>query len=110
MAKTSSFSVFGYFRQFDPDQKNTLPREPNAILADLEAIKANGDERGFNQAAICALSSSERNRWAANREHLVDLGNSASLDAIDHAMFALVLDDFAYNEPGDCCKQHIAGN
>lgn len=86
-----------------------MPRAPNDILADLEAIKTDGDERGFNQSAICALSSSERNRWAANREHLVELGNAASLDAIDHAMFALVLDDYAYNEPGDCCKQHIAG-
>ena len=53
--------------------------------------------------------STERNRWAENRERLVKLGNSESLDLIDHSMFTLVLDDFAYLEPGDCCKQHIAG-
>lgn len=24
-------------------------------------------------------------------------------------MFSLILDDYAYTDPGDCCKQHIAG-
>merc|ERR1711892_1233046 len=88
-ADTKHVVVFYRGRAYKVDafDENFIPREPNAILADLEAIKANGDERGFNQAAICALSSSERNRWAANREHLVELGNAASLDAIDHAMF-----------------------
>ena len=108
---TKHVAVFYKGRAYKVDAFDEVfaPRDPSLILADLEAIKADGDERGFEVNAVCALSSTERNRWAENRERLVKLGNSDSLDLIDHSMFTLVLDDYAYLEPGDCCKQHIAG-
>ena len=34
-----------------------MPRDPSLVLADLEAIKADGDARGFEENAVCALSS-----------------------------------------------------
>lgn len=89
--------------------ESMVPRDPADILADLDAIEADGQARGFNEDAVCALTSTTRDVWASNREHLIELGNAEALDVVDHGMFALCLDDFAYTGPDDCMKQHIAG-
>jgi len=65
----------------------------------LEAIIREADQPGADQSypAIGALTSEDRDRWSSTRQELVRLHstNVASLEAIDRALFVLVLEDKA---------------
>lgn len=54
----------------------------------------------FVLGSIAHLSTSDRNNWASARQHLISLGdNKSKLEAIDSAIFCLVLDDQVDTEP-----------
>ena len=102
---TRHVTVFHRGRAYSVDAftESMVPRDPADVLADLEAIEADGKARGFNQNPVCALTSTPRDIWAENREHLIKLGNAEALDAVDNGMFALCLDDYAYTGRVSMC-------
>ena len=61
-------------------------RSPEEILAEFEFIKTDGQKRGSVESSVTSLSLGERNRWAKNREKLIELGNSKQLKLIDSAL------------------------
>jgi len=99
----------GRFYKLDVITANDEVRSQEDILADVMAIHADGEARGMNPDSVCPLSTTDRDTWARNRAKLVELGNSDSLDMVDHAMFMMTLDNYAYTSPGDCCKQTYCG-
>jgi len=84
-------------------------RSPEEILAEFEFIKTDGQKRGTIENSVTSLSLGERNRWAENREKLIELGNSKQLKLIDSALTLIVLDDFTSKTSRESMKNTIAG-
>ena len=49
------------------------------MLGQIEAILEDAKSRGNNENPVSALSLTDRDTWANNRNQLIDLGNSESL-------------------------------
>ncbi|KAF0287165.1 Carnitine O-palmitoyltransferase 2, mitochondrial [Amphibalanus amphitrite] len=57
------------------------------------------------------LSAENRDTWAAVREHLLETGNGEALEAVDSALFCIVLDDARINDdPVAAFKQFLHGD
>lgn len=99
----------GRFYKIDLFDSNWNVKSQEDIFADFAAIQADGDSRGFNEDSICPLSSAERDFWAETRQMLVENGNQEALDAVDHSMICFTLDNYAYNDAGECCSETYSG-
>ncbi|XP_043490817.1 carnitine O-palmitoyltransferase 2, mitochondrial [Polistes fuscatus] len=86
----------GHFYAFDVLDENGYIRQPSEIAASLKLILE--DDKPYNPYPIGILTTSERNKWASARLHLIDIGNENNLKKIDSALFTLILDD---NHIGD---------
>jgi len=51
----------------------------NDMLGQIEAILEDAKSRGDNDHPVSALSLTDRDTWANNRNQLIDLGNSETL-------------------------------
>ena len=51
----------------------------NDMLGQIEAILEDAKSRGDNENPVSALSLTDRDTWANNRNQLIDLGNSETL-------------------------------
>ena len=49
------------------------------MLGQIEAILEDAKSRGDNEHPVSALSLTDRDTWANNRNQLIDLGNSETL-------------------------------
>ncbi|KAI4502095.1 hypothetical protein M0802_002777, partial [Mischocyttarus mexicanus] len=81
----------GHFYAFDVLDENGYIRQPNEIAASLKLILE--DDKPHNKYPVSILTTSERNKWASARLHLINIGNENNLKKIDSALFTLILDD-----------------
>jgi carnitine O-palmitoyltransferase 2 len=86
----------GAFYTFDVYDESGNIKDPAYYLASIRAILAL--PRSQKSGDIGALTSTDRDSWAAARQRLVDLGNEESLTAIDSALLVICLDDWQYHE------------
>lgn len=89
----------GQLYTFDILDQNGNLNTPEYIYANLHHI-ANQPKPDPGFMSITELTTSERNFWAAEREHLVNLSekNKKNLSRLDSAVFALCLDDATFEQ------------
>lgn len=102
----------GQFYTFDVLDDNGDLLEPERIYANMHHI-VNQPSPTASSLSITELTSAERNFWAIEREHLVSLSekNQRNLEKVDSAIFAICLDDVAY-EPKqkiEACHNFLHG-
>lgn len=87
--KNGEFYIFDIF-----DQDGNL-NSPEYIYANLEFIC---NQKKGNQPSITELTTASRDFWAKERDHLISLSekNRDNLQKLDSSLFALCLDDVAY--------------
>ena len=85
----------GEFFTFDVLDEQGALKEPEYIYENLQHIMK---QPVLNKPSIGELTTSERNFWAREREHLANLSqrNQDNLRSLDSAIFALCLDDISY--------------
>lgn len=87
----------GQLYTFDLLDEDGDLKSPECIYANLNHIahQAHPEEK-FQ--SICELTTANRDFWASEREHLVDLSeqNKSNLSMLDSALFTLCLDDVVY--------------
>ena len=78
-------------------------RPVEELLAEIEAVIQDGHAQGQNKHPVSALSLTERDLWAENREELIQISaeNEQNLADIDESMVLAVLDDFKYKTPDE---------
>ncbi|XP_011308577.1 carnitine O-palmitoyltransferase 2, mitochondrial [Fopius arisanus] len=81
----------GYFYTFDIINEDGRIRSAYETASCLNSIL--NDSRASNPYPIGVLTTTERNQWASNRQHLVNLDNERVFKRIDSAAFLLALDD-----------------
>ncbi|XP_077292463.1 carnitine palmitoyltransferase 2 [Arctopsyche grandis] len=81
----------GYFYSFDVLDSEGNIIEPSQILSRLNYIMS--DTRPPNEHPVGILTTQDRDVWASQRHHLLQIGNEKVLKHIDTALFNLVLDD-----------------
>lgn len=77
----------------------------------MNAVFARQD--GENESALGYLTAENRNTWAQLRSHLLSLGNEASLETVDSALFAVCLDngaDYDDNNPAKLIREGLFDN
>ena len=99
----------GRFYKIQVMTGNDQIRPVEELLHDVETVLADGESQGQNKHPVCALSLTERNKWASNRNQLIDLGNKNSLVDIDESMVLVVLDDFKYKTPYEALRHGVGG-
>lgn len=95
----------GRFYTFDLlDSQNNL-KSPEYIYANLRHIAAQPTP-ATEPLSITELTTTNRDTWAAERDHLINLSeqNSRNIGRLDSAMFTLCLDDVGFQE-----KEMIGG-
>lgn len=88
----------GEFYTFDILDTDGNLKDPEYIYANLNYISNKSKQAGANSLSITELTTSERDFWANEREHLVSLSenNRNNLAHLDSATFALCLDDCSF--------------
>ncbi|KAH7098270.1 acyltransferase ChoActase/COT/CPT [Auriculariales sp. MPI-PUGE-AT-0066] len=105
----------GQFYWFDVlDEQSRLLMTEREILQNLKAIVADADKLPVDQIAATAvgmLSTENRKVWSKLRKDLQsDRANSACLNVIDQALFAICLDDAAPEKLSDVCNNFLCGS
>ncbi|XP_063994759.1 carnitine O-palmitoyltransferase 2, mitochondrial-like isoform X2 [Diachasmimorpha longicaudata] len=95
----------GYFYTFDILNEDGSIRSPHEIASCINSIL--NDPREPNLCPIGILTTTERNQWAQNRRHLVDIGNADVFRKIDTATFLLILDDDLVSEDFPVLVRHF---
>lgn len=72
------------------------------ILSSLKYILE--DQTEVAEHPISLLTTGDRNKWAASREHLLKIGNKEALEEIDSALFAISLDTVVVEKPKDIVR------
>ena len=87
----------GQFYTFDAIDSNRNLKSPEHIYSNLHYIVSQ-PKPSSDFSSISELSTSKRDFWAVEREHLINLTakNRENLQKIDSALFALCLDDVTY--------------
>uniref|UniRef100_A0A6G1S4I7 Carnitine O-palmitoyltransferase 2, mitochondrial n=1 Tax=Aceria tosichella TaxID=561515 RepID=A0A6G1S4I7_9ACAR len=90
----------GQFYTFDLLNEDGSLKTPEDIYSNLSHI-ASQPKPAENYLSISELTTANRDFWAGEREHLVNLSerNKQNLAKLDSAMFALCLDDVVYEDP-----------
>uniref|UniRef100_A0A914W8F2 Choline/carnitine acyltransferase domain-containing protein n=1 Tax=Plectus sambesii TaxID=2011161 RepID=A0A914W8F2_9BILA len=92
---------------FDKNGNLLSPEEVHASLAHILGLQL----KPAGNSAIGALTTLERDAWAAARQQLEsEPGNAASLKEIDGALFALCLDDLKTEDPQRLVKSLLIGD
>ncbi|XP_015112727.1 carnitine O-palmitoyltransferase 2, mitochondrial [Diachasma alloeum] len=86
----------GHLYTFDILNEDGSIRSPHEIASCVNTILH--DPRAPSLCPIGILTTTERNQWARNRQHLVNLGNADVFKKIDTATFLLALDDDLVDE------------
>ncbi|KAG7201978.1 hypothetical protein KM043_004673 [Ampulex compressa] len=81
----------GHFYAFNVLDENGDIYAPKDIAAYLKQIL--DDNRPSNTHPVGILTTSERDKWASARSHLLKIGNEDILKTIDGAVFFMILDD-----------------
>ena len=105
MKKGRVFRVDGYCR------RSNAIRSPHELMAALEHIDAEC-ARLPPGPSVGVLTTLERDRWTATRQHLVaaSAGNAACIDAIEKSLFVLCLDETSPCSYTEICRAASYGN
>jgi carnitine O-palmitoyltransferase 2 len=73
--------------------------DPSYIYANIKYILS--DDRPPAEHPVGLLTTQDRDIWASQRHHLLQMGNERIMKIIDTAIFNLVLDEEHFNDDYD---------
>ncbi|MBF6167718.1 choline/carnitine O-acyltransferase [Streptomyces gardneri] len=87
------------------------PYSPEDLADGLRAVLKAGARPARADSAVGHLTTKPRAEWARSRQRLLDEpANAAALDAIETALFAVCLEDFAPRDELHACDQLLHGD
>lgn len=88
------------------------PLATDRIKGGLQAVLKTSEETGPNPEALGALTGMERGNWARAREELrlLDPVNAESLETIEKALFAVVIESESFENTSDLMGNLLHGN
>lgn len=99
----------GHAVTLDVLDENGTPYDVDEVETGLRAaVRACEDDT--NGEWVGAFTTSDRPRWARNRQALIDAGNDEALDRVERALFCVCLDDVAPSSATQACDQLLHGN
>ncbi|MGY1943232.1 choline/carnitine O-acyltransferase [Nocardia asiatica] len=87
------------------------PHSPEDLADGLRAVLKAGARPSRTDSAVGHLTTKARAEWAVSRQRLLaEPANAAALDAIETALFAVCLEDFAPRDELHACDQLLHGD
>ncbi|MBF6225830.1 choline/carnitine O-acyltransferase [Nocardia abscessus] len=88
-----------------------VPYSPEDLADGLRAVLKAGARPTPTDSAVGHLTTKARAEWAQSRQRLLaEPANAAALDAIETALFAICLEDFAPRDELHACDQLLHGD
>ncbi|MGW4327000.1 choline/carnitine O-acyltransferase [Nocardia sp. NPDC004573] len=90
---------------------NGAPYSPEDLADGLRAVLKAGARPARTDTAVGHLTTKARAEWAESRQRLLaEPANAAALDAIETALFAVCLEDFAPRDEQHACDELLHGD